>query len=647
MGFILAMMLPALAPAIEFETVLHMELDCLTGEELAAPADFLAPDALLCLVLWDSNCPDCLENVVQLDRAKLPEGVHLLGVNFDTVSWDAEDFLASRRPTYPQLHDPQARLALALDAADFSFSFAILDNTGAILAIQHDSVDDAALTLRQAVTAIRASGETRKIVTRESTKIDIEPSETPQTLEPVTTSCRYPLIKGSGRVRTRALSVSLSGKEPEGDCDCSVAGPFGESLRIQKNLLYRFSYELRAELAPGLSAGAKLRISNEDPILFEQGPEYLSNSTGSAYVALERERLSARLGYFTENFTPLTLQRWDFHDNPSAAGSGGAGCGVCGGSVRGVSLEALDDLGPGITFEGIRLEAPMLPGLRATGFYAIPQRAVAASGTLPDDSFAYRLDLLGMRLHYAFGLFGNSRGKLSLQHLSAHEDGESSPLPPSWAAFPMSFIHKNEVWSARLSLALMGGTSFAAETAQSFERVDRMDALGTSLTGDAKVVELSHKPGKYLRLSAAWLKLGPDFASPYSALSYRSNAEGYRFSTDWHGDWASLSIFHKRLERIEDIVDGNMPERASISSVLLGWKARPGLSLDFVTTVASEDSGEELCTCDRWSYTLSARWELARGAEVLMDISSLVAEADTSENSERALIATLQMTADF
>lgn len=645
--FILVMAMSVSVAADSFDNLLQIELKTLGSGEPAKVADFLGED-LLCLVLWDSQCPDCLENVAQLGTSDPPEGVRLLGINFDDLAWDAEDFIAEGRLQFPQLHDPEGRFAQALNADDFSFSFALLDPMGEIKAIHYDSLDDAPEKLRDVMTAIRGATfdyRLKAVNPKTSGSIVVEIADAPEDMPVMETSRRYPVFKHSGQIRTRGLSVSLWGDES--DCDCGVSGPFGESLAIQKNLLYRASYELIAEMAPGFSAGGKLRVSNEDPVLFEQGPEYLGSEFGSAFGEIRQDRFSARLGYFSDHFTPLTLQRWDFADNPPAAGSGGAGCGVCGATVRGVSLEALDDLGPKITFEGLRVEASLARSLRLSTFYAIPQRAVASSGVTMDNPFAYRRDVLASRLVYSFDFVAQSRGVFAIQHLSAHEDGESSDLPLSWSELPLSFIHKNEVWSASALIPLWQGLTLHGETARSFERVDKMNGFGESLNGAAHLAELNFKRSKNLRFAAAWINLDPEFTSPFRALSYRGNAQGYRISAQWQGESAALALFHKQLERVEDVDAGNMPERLSISSALVGWKPRKGLSLDLVTTLASEEPGGGLCTCDRWTHTLTARHKFGRAAELQADLTYVRAETTSSKDGQRSMIAVIQMTANF
>jgi len=650
-GLILAMLLPAMAPATNIEELLRGNLDPLGGGPPSAPADYLGGNALLCLVLWDSRCPDCLEDVAELAATDPPEGVRLLGVNFDATPWDAREFIAERGTNFPQLYDPEARLALALDADRYSFSFALLDETGTILALHYDSVDDAAEALREAVEAVRFASPVSKPATESVGRAGSETApeqDAGGSFRRVASSRRYPFIHGSGRVRTRLLSVAVSGEEPEGDCHCSVTGPYGESLVVEKNLLYRLSYELVAELAPGLRAGGELRVSDEDPALLEQGPEYLGNPIGSAFAEWRAAGFAVRGGYFTENFTPLTLQRWDFEDNPPASGSGGAGCAVCGASLRGLSLEALDDLEPGITFEGLRLEAMPLPGLRATGFYAIPRRAVASSGTTTDNPFAYRLDLLGLRLRYRFAFGGRSGGELSLQELTANEDAESSILPPSWSHLPMSFIHKNEVWSGALRLPMPADIVARAEAAHGFGRVDSLDGPGEGVADPAYIVKISRRFQPGWSASAAWQRLGPHFTSPFRALSYQSNLQGLRLSARWTGRRGGLAAFFKSLRRVEDAPGSDAPDRSKVLSALIGWKPREALSLDVVGVLVREERDDvEDCRCDRRTLTLTARGKLAPKTELMADLSFLGAGPADANDPQQALIATLQFTADF
>ncbi len=640
--FIFVVALAASASADSFDNLLQMDMKTLGQDEPASVADFLAED-LLCLVIWDSQCPDCLENVAQLGSNNPPDGVRLLGINFDDLAWDAEDFIAARRLQFPQLHDPDARFAQALNADEFSFSFALLDGAGAIKGIHYDSLDDAPKKLREVVGAIRGASSDYRIKAIDPIAdggIVLEIAEAPETLQIMETSRRYPIFEHSGQIRTRGLSVSLWGNES--DCECGVSGPYGESLAIQKNLLYRASYELIAEIAPGFRAGGKLRVSNEDAIIFEQGPEYLGSEFGSVFGEIRQDRLSARMGYFSDHFSPLTLQRWDFADNPPAAGSGGAGCGVCGTTVRGASLEALDDLGPDITFEGLRVEAAPIRGLRLTSFYGVPQRAVASNGMSSGNPFAYRLDVLGSRLELSPPTIAGARAKVALQHLSAHEDGESSLNPPPW----LSAIHKSEVWSLSVNLSLGKGFSLSRELAHSFERIDQPGGLGESVNGSAQQAELSFRPNKAYGASVAWLKLDPEFNSPYRALSYRSNGEGFRVSADWTGERMAISLFHKALERVED-VESDMPEEVFVTSLLLGWIPFEGAVVDFVSTVNEEDPGSGLCNCERWTHTLTARYQLGKNTELQADLSLVRAEAGSSADRQQSMIAVVQMTADF
>ena len=433
--------------------------------------------------------------------------------------------------------------------------------------------------------------------------------------------------------------ISLARRGGEGD-GCEPAGPYGESLVPTRSLLYRLGYELRVRVAPGLSAGGKLRVSNEDPVILEQGPEYLGSPQGSVFAELRRGGFSGRLGYFASSFTPLTLQRWDFTDNPPAAGSGGAsGCGTCGGATRGLSLEALDDLGEPVTFEGLSLAWTPRPWLDLEAFYAIPQRAEALD-SYDMDAFAYRKDLLAGRMALR-PLTPWGRGELSFQMLGDHEDGESSVHFS--AADPASFIHKNEAWSLRLAGPLPADLKWSAERASSFSRVDRIDGEGQGESDAAALLELERK-GEGWRLAAGWARLGARYASNYQALSYRGNTQGWRLSAELRGRSFGGALFLKDLARIEDGT-GDMPASALTASGLVSWRGHEGLLLDLTGTLIREEDDDD-SRCDRVALTLSARWTLARDAELQLDLSHLLGDGAPG-GPARADLAVLQVTAGF
>ena len=145
---------PALAG--DLDPLLNRDFDLLAWEGSATLASFLDEEKPLILVLWNSECPECLENVAQLEDLDLPAlQVRLVGVNADPARSTGLGFVQARGLTYPQLHDPESLLADRLDAAGTSFSYALLDGRGEILALRYDSVPDARVDVAQALEALR------------------------------------------------------------------------------------------------------------------------------------------------------------------------------------------------------------------------------------------------------------------------------------------------------------------------------------------------------------------------------------------------------------------------------------------------------------------------------------------------------------
>jgi len=461
---IILILLAVRAMGQDLETLLPVELPRLDGEGAASVADHLEPGRRLCLVLWNVECPECLENLSQLGVAPERPDLRLLGVNFDVRRWDALDAVAERRPGFPQLYDSGGLIAQSLRAEEYSFSLALLDAEGSLLAIHYDSVADATATLDEILSALDRAPDVPRLEAlggriRLATEDD-DPVEAPPLLS---VEASYPQMRGEGRLRLRALAVALEGDEGDGECDCPLAGPYGQDLRERIDLLFRAEYELEVRVAPGVSAGAKLRVAHENPDIMRLGPEYLGNPLGSVYAEWRGERWSSRCGYFSAHFTPLTLQRWDFADNPPAAGTGGASCASCGGAARGIVLDALDDLGPDIVFEGLLLDARPLRPLSLAAFYALPQRA-GDFDSYDVDAFAYRRDLLAGRAAIALPIRGAWSTRLTLQGFSADEDGASAHYPGS-PNNPTGFIHKNRAGSLGLELSLPTGGALALETA--------------------------------------------------------------------------------------------------------------------------------------------------------------------------------------
>ncbi|MCB1162044.1 hypothetical protein KDL67_05095 [bacterium] len=598
------------------------------------PAEHLPPDRPLVLVLWNTDCEDCLANVEQLAalRRRQPQ-LPLLGAVEAVEPWDALGFALDRDLGFPQFHDPTLAFAAALDAEGASFAFALVNRAGDVLARHVGAVPDAAAALEDAL------------------------ARTPATAPP---AIDFPRVSTSGRVRLLWLGVGVADHLDAGPCDtapglcaCALGGAYGEALYPVVDLVYRLRVDMTVLLSPRLRAGGRLRLSNEPAAVLAQGPQYLANARGSAFAEFVAPRASARLGFFETVFTPLTLQRWDAADNPPVAGSGGAGgCGSCGTSTHGLALESLDDLAPPLTFEGARLAAAPRPWLRAEAFYAVPRRAHAFDANA-DPVFAYRQDLLAGRMELRRTLGGATPASLVLAWVAANENPESADWP-LYAGDPASFVQRGEVTSLALTAPLPATLTLDAEAARSRQRVDRVDASGQAVSDWAARVALRATPAEGLVLAAGWLHLGRDYGAEYRALSYLPDTEGWRASASYRRPRWGLALFHKQLQRVEAFRDGGSDlARSRLTSALVSLAPCAGTHLDLSATLGEDrlegESADCSCRRDCQKLTLGAvlKQTLAPRVSASLEYVAIALDSDLAGGTARADIGRLLVTADF
>ncbi len=638
----------ALAQAPLPSALLDAPLARLGHADRASLREFLGPDSTLVLILWNTDCPDCLENVAEAGAlaATLPS-LRVLGVMDDADPWDALAFAEARGLDFPNLHDPGGLFATALGTEGSSFSFALLDGAGGLLALAVDKQPDAAAALRAALAALPAAAPVGTAP---------RPGEA---AAQAPAAAHFPLVSGSGQLRLAALAVGLEDRLGEGPCPgepalcaCSLGGAYGEDLRPLADVLFRLRYELVAQLSPRLRAGAFLRLSNEPVALLAQGPEYLSSERGSAFAEYATGAWSARLGWTALHFSPLTLQRWDFADNPPVAGTGGAGgCGACGATSHALALEALDELGPELTVEGLRLQGSPRPWLSATLAYARPRRAQAFDANA-DPPFAYRQDLLAGRLALRPPLGRGRRATLALHYVAANEDGGSARWP-LYAGDARSFVRHGEVYGALLTAPLPGGLELEQEATRSTTRVDRIDARGEAVEDWAYRGELRAALPGSLHLAAARLRLGPDYGGEYRALSYLPNTEGWRFAAGMRRERWGLALFHKRLTRCEGPELGTSLAEARSSGVLLSLVPGAGSGLELGGTWIRERLegaaliGDCRCArdCDKRILTLAGHHGLGPRTRLSLELSRIDSEDGRGGEAESDLARLLLSTA--
>jgi len=659
------------AGASSMEGLLDVEFERLDRPGSSTLLTYTTAAPLLVLVVWNSECPDCLENVRQAENVDLDRfDAYLVGVNHDLDRWSAIDFIAAEDIGSPQLHDPRGLVAEALDARLTSFTFAVIDSTGVVLGLVHDKVPQARVAIEDALLAAgqelaaRQAGAAAVMAPggadagageASGAAITSAPgSAAPTSAAPGSALPGYPLLRTSGRTRVRWLAV---GVEDEFETDsCRIEGPYGEALAPTVSLIYRFDYDIVVQVDPHVSAGGRLRISNEDPEILREGPVYFSNEFGSAFFQWRSESWSGRLGFYDVHFTPLTLMRWDHSDNPPVAGSGGSGgCGVCGGGGRGIRLEALDDLRPDITFEGARTDITPAPWFAFSAIYARPLAARDYSNVDPG-SFSYRQDLWGARAALSPRLVGDRRAEIGAVFVGTQDAADSADWPPFLPDDPLSFIETNAVTSVFARLPVPGGFTASAEYATSYSRVDRIDARGPGFDGQATVVELARTSPRGLRGAVAWLHLDEDFAASYAALSYRPNTQGPRISVGYVGDVLGLNLFYKDLERSRECdVCNDDPRRTTIASALVTVKPMAHTTLDVAGTFARRTFARRTFAgptdgeleCEQIILTASIRRELARKATVWVDFTKIIAGSDPDRGNALADIGSVYVSVEF
>ncbi|MCP4546252.1 MAG: hypothetical protein GY835_07280 [bacterium] len=655
--FLLLLALPCIVMAGTISPgLLDMELPTLSGDDIGSIRSHLNPGELLVVVLWNSECPDCMENVVQAREVDLAvHNARLLGVCFDYSRWDCLAFTRERGVSYPQLHDTDGLLAAALQAEEMSFTFAILNGDGDLLAIHYDSVDDARTRIEEALTAVRgaeSAGSQQRI--RTTSLIPAEVDRGARSIMGQKVHRRYPSLKFSGNIKVRQLAVGISDRitDEGGDCGCGLGGPYGESLHPLSDLLYRLTLNVETRLAAGVRAGGMLRISNEDPAILERGPLYLTSKFGSAFIEVRQGDWTGRLGYFSRHLTPLTLQRWDAADNPPSAGSGSS-CGVCTGSARALSLEALDDVGPDITMEGALVEGAPCSRLSLVAFYGRLLRQRDWDSFDPD-AFRYRRDLLGAGVILKSGLTAWGKAALGFNYVRMADATSSNPWP---ATMPYTDAHalsrQNEVISANLEGTLPWGTNLNAEFARSFSRTDQAGAhYGEGLTGEAWLCEVSQAIGNGPRVAAAWIGIGRDFRAAYGAMSYQPDTEGPRVQIDYLRTRWGVRLFGKRMTRDRgNWSNSSVPAEKTVTGGLLTIRA--AADLDFDLTASRTQSRENCCSsgpdceCNERAWTISARYELARHALMTCEYSRLTGSGDPDVGEAMGDIGSVFVTVDF
>lgn len=328
-------------------------------------------------------------------------------------------------------------------------------------------------------------------------------------------------------------------------------GPYGESLTEGLKLNHRMKLELEARVSQRLSAGGMIRLSNEDQIVFDTGPEKLSSDRGSVFVKYDLNSFRWTLGYYDVHFTPLTLMRWDMEDNPE--GGGASRCAVCPSEGGAITAESLEELGPDLTFEGSKVSADFGDNVNVIALVARPRIAQER------ETFQQYLYGINGKLQ-SYHKPSTSFRWLGLTAVSIEDDEKSVESPSRILYNPVD----NKVYGVDFNLPIGKPLLLKGEFASS-----RLLEKTKEYKGSAAMLSLLVKYPYRLATGISYLRISPEYKSVYNALSYSSNNQGIRVSSSYDiiKDKLSAWIFYKWFKELESTVK-NAPELLKTNSII-------------------------------------------------------------------------------
>lgn len=523
-------------------------LPAVAGGGLVESDTLFEANALTMLAFWTTHCAECvrrLEICQELQDWGAPEGLAVVGVNFDeTPSGRMELLVRETTPRVLQLYDAGGRTASLYGAGAHSFSVYLIDDGGTIRDAFHEIAADSLARLRSRL---------RKEIEGAYAEVPAppaSPSPEPWLLQKPTAAAQRFELHGVGRVRWMDVDTTGTG----------ATGPFGEALDPGSSLRHRLELELVYAVTPQLRVGGLVWLSNEGEAVLRSGPDYLSAPWGSAFARYDAStRLgewgnlltSLRAGYYHVYWTPLTLMRWDANDSPISGGQRVQGCGVCGGEagLAGfIRAESVEKLAPEYLFEGGHATLSFAGRLDLTALYARPHMHWPEhSYEIPDAAdpgfygfsvqTRYRQEIYGARLtaHLPFA-WSPDPAALSGNLLFVRDDEEDWP----WTGIhPPYAPGTDRLAGANLRLPMPWRIEIDGELVQSrwepvsapgFEDPQGSEGTAFLARGALDVREKGGSApfdllpaGMRISMQAAYARIGTDFFSPYSALSYEAN----------------------------------------------------------------------------------------------------------------------------
>jgi hypothetical protein len=411
----------------------------------------------------------------------------------------------------------------------------------------------------------------------------------------------------TGDVRLRLRLVDSAEESP-------VFGTYGETLNRGFAQRHRFLLEAQYPLTGSITVGGRVRVSNEDDDILRSGPEYLSSKFGSAFVKYETPALRGRFGFYDISYTPLTLMRWDLGDDPEG---GGGGCSVCIGTpgVAGTILgESLEELGPILTFEGLKVELSPWKMVGCDGFFA-------ASTVLGE---SYDVLTYGGRLKLTRYLQrSSSLMDISLTAVRSEEDKRSKEQEFVSQPDPFSNTVIGVAWKVPVCkwLELQGEWTHSESRDQTDRRPD--------IAGNGTVSTLNMVLPGGLRAEASYIYLSPNWDSYFRALSYSYNRRGARLRLEYQRGNLLVALFGRYLTTIDPVTWPSQIDQGPVTLAYPTLSARgyltaaQGLNLGMAAILSGEGPEEDGLTIEtddmRTTLLGTVTYEFGKGSSVTVE----------------------------
>ncbi|MBM3234886.1 hypothetical protein FJZ31_01175 [Candidatus Poribacteria bacterium] len=358
-------------------------------------------------------------------------------------------------------------------------------------------------------------------------------------------------------------------------------GIYGEPLEKGQKLNHRMILQIEARVSEKLAAGGMARLSNEGEIVFETGPERLSSDRGSVFVKYNPRNLFSTFGYYDINFTPLTLMRWDMEDNPEAGGT--SGCAVCPSEAGAITSESLEELGPDLTFEGVKVNTGIRDKVDIVALLARPRIAREEKNY---GQYLYGTNIKLLSYHKP----STSFRWLRITAISINDDETSIAEP---LLIPYNPI-RNRIYSVDFNLPISllwaksplppfskggkgGILSLKGEFALAETNWNLLSEEEEISRGYATILGMSIRYPNRMLMKASYLRMKPKYEALYNALSYTANRHGFRISYGYDiiKDKLSTGVFYKRLTELESIIKSEPELKKRFSTVSLGTSITP------------------------------------------------------------------------